>query len=404
MQVVETGLYLYTAPDSFAGRDELHRWLALDDSEAIRMLPLLERAHQAVLLELETDQTRSALLTLSTDDLTWLADFLHELTPQQSGPLVDYVLQDTAIVSLLRNDERLLKSFPPVLDWIYDFPQFKPILEGTGVEEVAKLTELVAIAGEALAPEHQLALILSGQFETILGLSEPVFEILRVTGDPALAIEWGRFPSDLITQGVQAELYLHSLPDDFEGAVELKRVLVLEDSIAIRKLMGLDEVKRDVLLILPTEKAKAFLISDLPSEDLAWLTERYGELLPEEFSLLVDYTPHGDALVQQLRIEAVGDALLESRDKKSALDIIVLEANEGPSSWPEARMLPAVTSILAGDVPWALYWHYYSTSTLILMSLIILLIAMVVFSVQFNRHRKTAMQAICRQDSGEGRT
>ncbi len=402
VQVVETELYLYASPASFEGREELHRWLALDDSEAIRKLPLLERTHQTILLELETDQTRSALLTLAADDLTWLAGLLHELTPQQSATLVDFVLQDSEVVILLRDEERLLKSFPPVLDWTYDFPQFKPILEETGVKELAKLTDLVAIAGEALEPEQQLALILSGQFETILGLSEPVFEILRVTGDPTLAIEWGRFSSNLISQVAQAELFLHSHPDDFEEAIELERVLALENSSAIGKLMGLDKVQRDVLLTLPTEKARAFLVSDLLSDDLAWLTAKYGELLPEEFSLLVDYILHENVLVHQLRNEIVGDALLESKDKKSALDILVLEAKKGPSPWPTMQMLPAVTPILTGDVPWALYWHYHSTPTLILMFLIIVLVFLVVFSTQFNRRRKMAMPTIGRQNSGEG--
>ena len=399
VQIVDTGLYLYTSPTSFDGLEELQQWLALGNTEAIRKLPLLEREHQLALLGLETDQARSTLLALSTEELAWLAGLLHKLTPQQSGPLVDYVLQDTTLVSVLRTNEGLLESFPLVLNWAHDFPKFKSILERTRVEEVAKLTDLVTVATGALDSDQQLAFIMSGQFETILGLPEPVFEILRERRDPELAIEWSILSGELITQVVKTKLHLHSLPDDYGDTAGLGKVLALKDSVAIRTLMDLEKEQRDALLHLTTEKARAFLLSDLSHEDRAWLTERFLELLPAEFALLIDYTLRDQSLVHKLRIEIVGDALLESKKKESALNLVLLEPRGSSSLWPTTRMVAAAMPLLAGDLPWPLYWHYYSTPSLILLSLVVALIAVVVFSVWFHRQRKTALRAIDLRDS-----
>ena len=404
VEVANTGLYLYTSPTSIDGREELQQWLALDSSEAIRKLPLLEREHQLALLGLETDQTRSTLLALSAEDLAWLAGLLHELTPQQAGPLADHVLQDTALVALLRSDDRLLERFPLVLDWVHDFPQFKSILEETSVEEAAKLTDLVTVASGALDSDQQLALVMSGQFETILGLPEPVFEILRVGRDPELAIGWGILAGELITQVVQAELHLHSLPQDFEDSTGLQKTLALQDAAAIQKLMELEKEHRDALLHLPTEKAKAFLLSDLPHEVRIWLAQRFLELPPADFALLIDYTLRDPSLVHELRNEVVGDALLASKNKQSALNLVLLEAEGLPSSRPTTRMFAAALPVLAGDLPWPLYWRYYSTPSLILLSLVVALIAVAVISVWFYRRRQRAMRTIDHRDLGEDRS
>ena len=404
VEVANTGLYLYTSPTSIDGREELQQWLALDSSEAIRKLPLLEREHQLALLGLETDQTRSTLLALSAEDLAWLAGLLHELTPQQAGPLADHVLQDTTLVALLRSDDRLLERFPLVLDWVHDFPQFKSILEETSVEEAAKLTDLVTVASGALDSDQQLAMISSGQFETILGLPEPVFEILRVGRDPELAIDWGILAGALITQVVQAELHLHSLPQEFDDPAGLQKTLALNEPNAIGSLLDLEKEQRNALLQLPTEKARAFLLSDLPHEVRSWLAQRFLELPPADFALLIDYTLRDPSLVDELRNEAVGDALLASRNKQSALNFVRLEAEGPPSLWPTARMVAAAMPVLAGDLPWPLYWRYYSTPSLILLSLVVALIAVAVISVWFHRRRQRAMRTIDHRDLGEDRS
>ena len=401
--VVETGLYLHTSPADFDGREELQRWLALGNSEAIRKLQLLEREHQFTLLGLEAGRARSTLLALSTEELTWFAGLLHNLTPQQSTPLVDYVLQDTTLVAVLRTDGALLASFPLLLDWAHDYPQFNSILMQTSVEEVARLIALTAIVNEALDPEQQLASIVSGQFGTILALPEPAFEILRDRRDPELTIAWSNLSGELIAQVVSAQFHLHSLPDDYEDAVGLEKVLALQDSIAVTTLMALEKELRNALLNLTTEKTKAFLLSDLSHDDRAWLTERFLKLPPDELALLIDYTLRDRSLVHQLRIDVVGDALLESKSKESALNLVLLGPRGSPSSWPTTHMLSAAAPLLAGELPWTLYWHYYSIPSLILLSLVVALIAIVVLSVWLLGRGRRAMRTIDPRDSTEGR-
>ena len=401
--VVETGLYLYTSPAAFDGRDELQQWLALDHSEAVRKLPLLEREHQLALLGLEAGQARSTLLALSTEELTWLAGLLHNLTPQQSAPLVDFVLQDTTVVAVLRTSGALQEGFLLLLDWAHDFPQFNSILMQTSVEEVAKLIALGAIANEALDPKQQLSSIASGQFEAILALPEPAFEILRATRDPELTIAWSNLSGELIAQVVRAQLHQQSLPDDYEDAAGLEKVLALQDPIAVATLIALEKEQRKALLNLATEKTKAFLLSDLSHDDRAWITERFLELPPDELALLIDYTLRDRSLIHQLRIDVVGDALLKSKSTESALNLVLLGPRGSTSSWPTARMLSGAAPLLAGELPWTLYWHYYSIPSLLLLALVVALIAVGVLLVWLLGRRGRVIRTIDHRDSTEGR-
>ena len=122
------------------------------------------------------------------------------------------------------------------------------------------------------------------------------------------------------------------------------------------------------------------------------------ELPPADFALLIDYTLRDPSLVDELRNEAVGDALLASRNKQSALNFVRLEAEGPPSLWPTARMVAAAMPVLAGDLPWPLYWRYYSTPSLILLSLVVALSAVAVLSVWFYRRRQRAMRTIDHRD------
>ena len=78
-----------------------------------------------------------------------------------------------------------------------------------------KLSELVAVASEALEPEEIAALIDSGQFEEILALPRATFAILREKEDPALVIEWAALAGEAVIQIVETGLFRVATPSDF---------------------------------------------------------------------------------------------------------------------------------------------------------------------------------------------
>lgn len=195
-------------------------------------------------------------------------------------------------------------KYKRVLDLAETNSRFRTILDYSTVDEVYKLSELVAVADATLQPGELNETIDAGQFERILALPLPAYEILRVgeEGDPNLVIAWADLAGEgAIVQVVETELYLHAAPSEFRERVELEEVLALQDSEAIQTVMQLNQGERDVLLGLATEQVRSLLLADLPAEELSWLATYLPELPPQTPERLVDYVVREPGLISELR-------------------------------------------------------------------------------------------------------
>ncbi len=300
VQVVETGLYRVASPSDFREREALNRVLALQDPEAIQKLIQLHQLEQVLLLKLPTEQSRSVLIALSPEDLSGLAIYLAELPPQATNLLVDTILREPGLMSKLKESEDIRSKFPRVLTLAQTYPRFQTILNNTTADQVEKLSELVALADETLGPERLPDMINTGQFERIFALPQQAFEILKGRGDPQVVIAWADLAGEAIVEVVETELYVITSPSDFRDREALNRVLALQDSAAIQKLMLLNQSEQDVLLELPTEQARSVLIA-LSPEDLAWLVTYLPELPPQATNLLADTILREPALMSKLK-------------------------------------------------------------------------------------------------------
>ena len=139
VQVVETELYRIASPSEFRDRKTLERVLALQDPVAIQKLMGLNQVDQDLLLGLPTEQTRSVLMDLSTEDLSWLTIYLAELPLHETNLLVDRILQEPALMSKLRFEDMrqaLLES--PNIQETLDFLASR---EESAVGQVTKVLE-----------------------------------------------------------------------------------------------------------------------------------------------------------------------------------------------------------------------------------------------------------------------
>lgn len=139
VQVVETELYRIASPSEFRDRKTLERVLALQDPAAIQKLMGLNQVDQDLLLGLPTEQARSVLMDLSTEDLSWLTIYLAELPLHETNLLVDRILQEPALMSKLRFEDMrqaLLES--PNIQETLDFLASQ---EESAVGQVTKVLE-----------------------------------------------------------------------------------------------------------------------------------------------------------------------------------------------------------------------------------------------------------------------
>ena len=390
-EVVETGLYLVAPPSALHGRDQLNRVLAIETPIAIQRLMNLEQDDRDALLELPPEEARATLMSdLSKEELSWLAAYLPHLPNLAQKILAFYAVREPKLITKLRGSEDLRVNLPHVLNLALSFPHFRNVLNGTSVEEVERLSELVVVGEEALGSERLAEMIELGQFELILALPESAFTILKWSRNPALVIAWADLAGSAIDEVVETELYVVATPDNFGHREELNKVLALQNSKAVEAFMQL------------SQKDRTFLLSVLEVKELTWLITFIPELSHEETVLLGEFLEREPVLMTELDAGDTRQALLESRDKEAVLEFLSLALQEAPPVWPTLPMLSAAEAAFVGEVPPTLYWQYYATPSLTLLSVLVVLIVMALSSWWLIRRQRSAKSRVDRSRPKRG--
>ena len=115
---------------------------------------LLDRAARDVLIELPTLQARAVLVALTVQELSWLSGYIKELTDREAGLIADSILREPGLLPKLRVSENFRTKFPSVLTLSHRIQKLEDILNDTGVDEMEKLSNLVAVAVDSLTPEQ----------------------------------------------------------------------------------------------------------------------------------------------------------------------------------------------------------------------------------------------------------
>ena len=271
------------------------------------------------------------------------------------------------------------KKYVRMLELAETNVRFREILDNTAVDDVKKLAEFVAVVEAKLSPERLDSLIDNGHFQRIFGLPEEVLIMLDLGVDPDEVIAWADLAGELIVNVIDMELYRVASPSDFRDRADLERVLALEDVELIQKVMMLVQDERSSLLGLPTAHIKQVLDA-LSVEDLSWLARKYLAVLqPQKTNLLVDRILRVPELIPELKVDSVGETLLESQDFEATLNYLTQRTKETPPLGQVIQMLAALGPVLSGELPWALFWRYDGStlrlSIYVLAGLIILYFA-----------------------------
>ncbi|MCY4410547.1 MAG: hypothetical protein OXC27_08780 [Caldilineaceae bacterium] len=299
--VVETELYKYASPEMVGDRETLEKILALEDSLLIKDTMQKGVDERKALLGLPTAQTKWILSELSSPQSDWVISYLLDLPSSSHGRLVDFLVRDRGLISVLQESEGLQAQFAAVLSLAGDFNEISSILVETPAAEVEKLSLLVNAASEALDAEKLTDMIESGQFKEMLPLPQKAYEILRESGSPTVVLAWAELAGDAIVQVVEKGLHIVSVPEDFSGLEELERVLEIEHVVAIQRLMAMDPKERESLLQLPAEEARSALLSDLSDDDLSWLASYLPDLSPSARTIFASKITKTPELVPVLR-------------------------------------------------------------------------------------------------------
>ncbi len=252
-------------------------------------------------------------------------------------------------------------KFSRVLDLAGTNPRFQTLLDNTTADQVQKLASLVAVADAKLSPEQIDEEINSGTFERIFFLPDLAFEILRATGDPQAVIAWANLAGESIAGVAETELYKISEPKDFADRQVLEAVLALGDAAAIRTLMELNQLEREILLGLPAEQLRAAVTTFSP-DDLRWLASYITQLGPQESNRLVSQLLREPALMPKLKFEDIRRALVESDNVDETLAFLSERAETASNPVETVTgVIEDTQRVMGGEVPWQLFWRKYAT-------------------------------------------
>ncbi len=388
VRVVVSGLYAgEVGPHSFVGREELGKVLDLADPVAMQKAMTLGTEMREAILKLPAIEAKEILVSgLAEHTLEWLAVYMIELRPPEQQHLGRLVVEKQGLAEQLESSEISESHFTQVLETALELPRLKELLDATGVDEMAKMTDLLVLAKEVLPPEVLVKTIESGQFEIMLALPQEAFEILRKKKDPALVIQWGEKAGDSLPLVVETGLFRTAQPEEFQDRLELDAVLALKESAAFEVVMRLDRKSRSVILSLSPEKA-SLLLTSLDFGRLTRLIQSYlAHLTGAEKELLASHVLNQQDLLSELEHGNIREALLERENKESLLIFLAQRVKDPGPWWPTGAMLAAAAAVALSYLPLALFSHYYQTPSLVL--LLVLAVVAVLAVVLIGRSRK----------------
>ena len=203
------------------------------------------------------------------------------------------------------------------------------------------------MAEEALDPDQLPAFIESGQFEHIFSLPQAAFEILKSSKDPAMVIAWADLAGEDIIRVVSSELYKNASPDQFMNREELGKALDLQDTEALKWVIQLNQDDR------------SFLLTSLSVAEVLWLVSFKADLADDTTVLLAGFIDQNPALMSELEIESIGQSFKESQNPEAVLTFLSERTGESATLLPTITMFTSASELISGDLPNALYLHYY---------------------------------------------
>lgn len=200
--------------------------------------------------------------------------------------------------------------------------RFRTFLDGLRPDQLPRLDEVIALT---LAKEGEpgiFARLQNGTLrQAVSGLPQSGLQIARETRSIEKGLKWAALAGDDLDRVVEYGLYLSADPADFTSTT-LRRVIALNDRLAITRLAEVDAAAREALLELPaadlTRLARALTADELKT--LANYLTGLGETPRTTVLKTIAETP---AKMQMLASERIRKAVVASSDQTAAVEMML---------------------------------------------------------------------------------
>ena len=273
-----------------------------------------------------------------------------------------------------------------VLDLAESRPAFKTFLDMVPAAKMARLDEVVAIVLASEGEAGVMARLQNGTLdEAVKRLSAPAMQIARDRRSLRVAFDWSRLAGNRLAEVVKFDIHRHTSPSQFSKS-GLRRILSLDDELAVTRLAGLSREARASLFEL-AQKDLTTLARALSAEQLDVLSRYLTGLQRQASQRLLFAIAANPRKMNALAKPGVRDALLASRDQLAAVNMMV-RAN---STFDPTTFMDDLTLLRDLKIsPW-LIWERYPTS-LTVLGILALLILLLLWRLIFGRRTKVVLQ------------
>lgn len=258
-----------------------------------------------------------------------------------------------------------------VIDLAERQPDFKRYLDSVKPEDLARLDEIV---GLVLASEGEAAVVrrvVDGSLpRAVTSLPAPALEIARQSRSLETALQWLRLAGDGIARVVDYDISRRAKPEAFTQA-SLKKLLAIDDRLAVTRIAALGSSAREALLDLPAaEMTKLARALDEPQlESLAGYLTGLGKEPSQRILHAVALSP---AHMKLLSKPGVRDAIINSPDQAAAVAFML----EGSTFPRPSQIYDSARLVTDGRIDPLLLWYKdpVSLSALLIGTLALLLL------------------------------
>ena len=340
-----------------------------------RLVSVVAGGIGAVLIAKDLWDARNGVLPIIASEMkakatkTLVHDELAKALSEQIGEHTREIATATAdsVLDIWREFKR---GHAKVVDLAERNPAFRQFLDTLRPQDLARLDEVVTIVLAVESEDGVLQRLRDGTLaEAVTRMPVAAMEIARDTRSLAQAMAWAALAGPQLQKVIDLGLHKRSSARDF-AAPQLKRLLALDDTVAITRLAGVGGTVRDALFELPDASLKS-LARALTEADLDSLSRYLGGLAKPARERVVQTLSANPGQLQQLLAPRVRDAVLASRDQLAAVAML-LRADTGFDS---ARIKDDVMLAYEGRIQPLLLWdkHPLAIGAAAALALIVLL-------------------------------
>jgi DNA-binding HxlR family transcriptional regulator len=232
-------------------------------------------------------------------------------------------------------------------------PRFADFLKDRRVDQLAKLSQIASVVINVEGEEGVFRRAADGSLSKALtDLDMNGIQILDDKKSIDLALRWTELAGPSLDKVVAFGLH-KSIPPSEITSEQLRKILQIDDRLALSSLMKLDRPTRDAILSLPIEQLRDLLRTLQPKEIDAFASYQKS-LKGDAAARVLHAVAHDTRVMRNLAGPGVREAILSSKEQTAAVDMLVRD--EFPSVF---RLNSDFELVTRGDVDFRVFFYAY---------------------------------------------